>query len=406
MANTNVNYQCPACGGHLSFSAEKGNLTCEYCDSVFTAEELAAFYEAKQQKAEDKAEAKQQKENAQSAAAKEDEQAPAADQSEERAKQANAAGATAAPTNVDPIQAYLDSKKPLSEDDPNATCVVCSSCGASMIVSDVTAVTHCPYCGNNAIVPGKLGNTLTPDLIIPFSVTKEQAIEALIKHYGGKICLPKEFKDKNHIEEIQGIYVPFWLYSGTTDGRSDFTATNIRAWSDSDYDYVETSTYSVWRSGACKFDKVPADGSQRMPDEHMDSIEPFDYTKLVPFSPGYLPGFAAERYDETVQECAGRVKSRMHSSLESELYNSVTGFDTVVTKGTNANDLISSVQYALLPVWMLHTRWNDQDFLFAMNGQTGKLVGDLPVDKKKLNLLSIGAGILTFAAIALITLLG
>lgn len=404
MAVSNVNYSCPACGAPLTFSTKLQKLHCEYCESSFTTEEVEAYFAEKQAKAEAKAARKAAEEAAAAGAVGAqagEEGAPdaaaaaaaTADDVADRVAEANSdaaasAGAAAGASAVDPIQAYLDSKRPLEEGADNTTAVECSSCGATMIVSDVSAVTQCPYCGNNAIVPGKLGGVLEPDSIIPFAIDKKTAMAKLKDHYKGKICLPKVFSDENHIEEIQGVYVPFWLFDGRSDGGADFTCTNVRVFTDGDYEVTETDTYHVHREGYCSFERVPADASKRMPDEHMDSIEPFNYDDLVPFSTAYLPGFAAERYDEEVSDCAARAKTRMDSSLVQGLEEHVVGYDSITRTSHDTAETIDKVNYVLLPVWMLHTRWNDQDFLFAANGQTGKLVGDLPLDKKKLNLLT------------------
>lgn len=409
MTTNSTNYTCPACGAPLTFSTELQKLHCEYCESSFTPEEVEAFFAAKREKAEAKQEAKERAaaeavgEDATGAGAAggdgtaaEDDRVAGAN-SHDNVSSRSAGGAA-----YDPIQSYLDSKKPLEEGDEHAMAVECSSCGATMIVSDVSAVTHCPYCGNNAIVAGKLAGTLEPDLIIPFKKTKKDAVAALKAHYNGKICLPAAFKDGNHIEEVQGVYVPFWLYSGEAHGSASYACTDTRVWSDGDYNYTETSNFHVTREGSCKFDKIPADASRRMPNDHMDSIEPFDYGAFEPFSTAYLPGFAAERYDDSVQDCADRVKRRMETTLADELRNTVTGHATTTLTDSSCSEGIEEVKYALLPVWMLHTRYDDQDFLFAMNGQTGKLVGDLPTDRKKLNLISLA----TFAAAFAITFAG
>ena len=379
-----VNYQCPACGGPIHFDAVTGKPTCDYCDSVFTVEEIEQFYAQKQQKAD--------------AATPVDEAESEKLEAEQRVQDANAAPASAqTQKSSDPIADYLSSKKELQEGDEGTTCLTCSSCGAQLIVDNVSAVSQCPYCGNTSVNPGKVTGTLEPDYVIPFSTTKQQAIDALNQHYKGKVLLPKPFSDQNHIEEVQGIYVPFWLYSGTSTGEAGFECTNTRVWSDRDYNYTETSIYHAERSGEIAFDKVPVDGSKRMPDDHMDSIEPFDYSKMVKFSTAYLPGFAAERYDEDVRDCADRARSRGENSLVDFLQETVNGYQTVTCTSSTSSSDFEEVSYALLPVWMLHTKWNDEDFLFAMNGQTGKLVGDLPVDKKKLTLISIGTFIASFA---------
>ena len=86
------------------------------------------------------------------------------------------------------------------------------------------------------------------------------------------------------------MYVPFWLYDSDADAQLRFTATRTRFWSDDDYDYTETSYYSVRRDGVLGFDAVPVDGSSKMEDDLMESIEPFTMSDAVPFKTAYLAG--------------------------------------------------------------------------------------------------------------------
>jgi hypothetical protein len=132
------------------------------------------------------------------------------------------------------------------------------------------------------------------------------------------------------------------------------------------------------------FKRIPVDGSTKMPDAHMDAIEPFDYSEMVPFSMGYLPGYVTDRYDQDAKMCEDRMRTRVENTCVDELENTVSGYSSVSLKHADARMSLDDVAYALLPVWMLHTRWNDEDYLFAMNGQTGKLVGDLPIDNGKM----------------------
>ncbi|MDY3129932.1 MAG: hypothetical protein SOW20_07925, partial [Berryella intestinalis] len=225
---------------------------------------------------------------------------------------------------------------------------------------------------------------LRPDYLIPFKKTKEDAIAALKEYYRDKKLLPKSFSDENHLNEIQGVYVPFWLYSTTANTDANFSMTQVMTWSDSENIYTKTDHYAAERKGSIDFARVPVDGSTRMPDAHMDSIEPYDYSEMVPFSLGYLPGFLADRYDQNAEECKVRAEERMGQSAQDALSHTVEGYDTVSLDGCSSSVEWNDIRYALLPVWMLHTRWNGQDFLFAMNGQTGKLIGDLPISWKRL----------------------
>ena len=113
----------------------------------------------------------------------------------------------------------------------------------------------------------------------------------------------------------------------------------------------------------------------------MDAIEPFDYKALKPFSTAYLPGFLADKYDVSVEDSRDRANRRCAGSLVNALEKTVTGYASCNETGRSIQLKRGKVHYALLPVWILNTRWEDKDFLFAMNGQPGRLIGDLPVDK-------------------------
>ena len=348
MGIESVNYQCPACGGPLRYDGAKALLVCDHCDSEFAVTDIETRYASKQQAAEEKA-------------------------------QKVSVSASSDASGLD--GAY-----------------VCSSCGAELVCDASTAVSECPYCGNPTVVPGQFSGMLKPDLVIPFKLSREDAIRELKKHYRGKAFLPKTFSSENQLQKIQGIYVPFWLFSGEAEGSSHFECTRSRSYRSGEYRVTETEHYDVYRAGTMPFEKVPVDASSKMPDDHMDSIEPYDYSDLKPFSTAYLPGFLADKYDVSVDECRERADTRCMGSLQTALRNSVKGYETCFPRGKNASIQAGKVHYAMLPVWVLNTKWQDKDFLFAMNGQTGRLVGDLPIDKKKRALIGLGVFAAFFAA--------
>lgn len=353
MASQVTNYQCPACTGPLNFDPETGKVSCEFCGSSYELAEIEALYTQKDE-----------------AAAEDFAQ-------EENQKEWDASERT-------------DS---WGEDAQGMKTYACPSCMAELICDETTAATSCPYCGNPTVVSGQFAGSLKPDFIIPFKLKKEDAVASLKSHYGKRFFLPKTFKDGNHIEKVQGVYVPFWLFDAEVGGEASYNATRSRIFRRGDYEITETSHFSVTRTGNMAFEKIPVDASKKMSDGHMDSIEPFDYSELKPFSTAYLPGFLADKYDVTTEESKDRVEERCEGTLEEELRDTVTGYETVALREKDFTVRCGKAYYALLPVWLLNTKWNGQNFLFAMNGQTGKLVGDLPVDKKKYWLTFFGIGL-------------
>ena len=359
-----TNYKCPACTAPLHFSSETGKLECDYCGSHFTVEEVEAFYAEKNAKAAENFE----KESSQEAGATTDAEKAAECIHEEAAQHESK---------------WDDStiSEDWGEDSKYMRAYNCPSCGAELMCDASTAATSCPYCGNPTIVPGQFNGSLKPDYIIPFAMNKEAAMAALKKHYRKRLFLPKTFSTTNQIKKIQGVYVPFWLFDAQTYGDCHFIASNSRTRREGDYKITRTDYFSVVRGGSIEFENVPTDASKRMPDDVMDSLEPFDFSQVKPFAMSYLPGYLADRYDVSVKDSESRADRRCMKSAEQIMYSSVVGYQNVRMVRNGMALQRGKVHYALLPVWLIKTKWQKKDYLFAMNGQTGKFVGNLPVSK-------------------------
>ena len=381
METTINTYQCPACTGPLHFAAGPGKLECEYCGSSYEVAEVEAFYAKKNAPTEPKLTCPACKTELNSAGI---------------SGEATCPGCGAGFTMED-LRAYAEHASQKREDHMNwDTCAgdawqtgeadglrvySCRQCGGEIVADMTTAATNCPYCDNPVVLSGHFAGALKPDLVIPFSVDKRGAVEALQKHYKGKRLLPKVFKDQNHIEEVKGLYVPVWLFDADADASVEYEATRIRRWSDSEYDYTETSHYAVIRDGGIGFENVPVDGSSKMDDTLMESIEPFDIRGAVPFKTAYLPGYMADKYDVDAEKSIGRANERIKRSTEDAFRSTVHGYASVIPVVSNIGLKNSRARYALYPVWILNTNWMGKKFTFAVNGQTGKTAGDLPMDK-------------------------
>lgn len=331
--DTLLEYKCPSCGGALSFDSGLQKMKCPYCDTEFDVEALKELDDALNQV-----------------------------QADDMAWQEQAGS-----------QWQQGEQEQL-------TSFVCQSCGGEILCQDTTAATSCPYCDNPVVMQARVAGQLRPDLVVPFQLDKEAAKAALRKHLQGKPLLPKIFKQENRIEKLQGVYVPFWLFDAKADGDAYYRTTNVHVWSDSKYIYTRTRHYSVHRAGNMRFEGVPVDGSKKMDDKLMESIEPYDLSQAVDFQTAYLAGYLADKYDVSSEESAQRANQRIKTSTEEALFQTVVGYATCTPVSNNVRLTESKVRYALLPVWMLSTKYREKTYTFAMNGQTGKFVGDLPVD--------------------------
>ncbi len=371
-----TNYQCPKCTGPLQFSSKTGKLECEYCGSSFEVAEIEAYYASHDEQA------------AQSFV-NEQNKPPAADDipPEYAGVSPEQAAATLSDAEKEEYTHSQWDGSTIAADwgelGANVRTFNCPSCGAELICDVTTAASSCPYCGNPTIVPGQFHGALKPDYVIPFKLDKAAAVAALKAHYRGKLFLPKAFTDANQINKIQGIYVPFWLFNADANAECYFEGRTSSTRREGDYRVTTTNHYDVRRFGTISFRRVPTDASKKMPDDLMDSIEPFDYRELKPFSTAYLPGYLADISDVSVEDSSSRADRRCTNSAVDVMRADVHGYSEVLTRSNNVYINRGKVEYALLPVWILKTRWMNKDYLFAMNGQTGKLVGDLPVSKSR-----------------------
>ena len=327
-------FKCPSCGGAVGFDSDIQKMKCPYCETEFDVEAVKALDDILKNEKPDELVWETQ------------------------------AGSQWQEGEEENLRSY-----------------VCKSCAGGIVGDANTAATSCPYCGNPVVMTGQFSGALRPDVVIPFKLNKEMAKMGLMKHLKGKFFLPKVFKNQNHIDEIKGIYVPFWLFDADADGDVRYKATKFRSWSDSKYNYTETSYYSVYRAGSMSFERIPVDGSSNMPDDLMESIEPYNYANAVDFQTAYLAGYLADRYDVTADQSISRANARVKQSTEDAFKSTVNGYTSITTEGSSVRISNGKAKYALYPVWILNTTWRGKKYIFAMNGQTGKFVGDLPVDK-------------------------
>lgn len=330
-----MEYQCPCCSAKLEFNTETQNMKCPYCDSEF---DINAVVQHNSEMASEN----------------------------EEMKWDTAAGGQWNESELSGMSVYS-----------------CKSCGAEIMTDSTTAASKCPYCDSPIVMSGSFAGDLKPDYVIPFKLDKEAAKAALNHYLDGKILLPNVFREENHIDEIKGVYVPVWLFDAEADARMSFKAEKRRTWNDNSYNYIETSTYSAYRSGKVAFELVPVDGSEKMDDDLMESIEPYNFKEAVDFNTAYLSGYLADRYDVSAEQSIGRANDRIRKSTEDAFKETVTGYSSVLIEKSNIKLNNGKAKYALYPVWLLNTTWNGEKYTFAMNGQTGKFVGNLPVDKAK-----------------------
>ncbi|MBR4776660.1 MAG: hypothetical protein IK007_03500 [Lachnospiraceae bacterium] len=328
--------KCPNCGGTVRFVPEKGKLVCEFCDTEFEIKSESTNYDH---------------------------------------------------SSVNGIINGFDFRKfyeGVPKDDSQSLPIYyCKSCGAEVIAASEEASLTCPYCSNKIVLSDKVAGNMRPNGIIPFKIAKADLKKHLDKFYEDKKLLPKNFFSESKMEMVTGVYVPFWLFNGTIYGKYNYTGKKVRSHVSGDLRITETETYDVFRSGGVAFKDIPLDASEKIDDALMDSILPYDFSEVKDFNYQYLAGFAADRFDVPGRSLQERAQKRMELTAKNKVNAMVSSQYTSIALNNytlQANDI--DVRYILLPVYFFSIKSGDTDYKFAVNGQTGKVVGELPIDEK------------------------
>lgn len=345
-----IQYKCPNCNGPLEYRADLQKFGCEYCLSVFTEEEVKKMF----------------KEN----------------------------------ENTDLSQNIDESAQ--DDEFQNGNLYSCSSCGAEIMTDAETAATFCVYCHNPVMLKGRLSGDYRPSKVLPFELDRERALEIFKETMGKKKFTPSDFLSDTTLEKMSGLYVPFWLADCRVNAGMNGTGKHVRTWTQGEYRYTETKEFAVERRANIACLGVPADGASKIDDDLMDAVEPFDYSKMKDFSMSYLSGFLADRYDVDKGGVFPRIREKVESASKSLLSESVSGYTSFSVINENINIMKTDWRYALLPVWFMTYKYNGKLYEFAVNGQSGKLVGKTPLSVKKLVIF----GVILCIVIALITGLG
>lgn len=335
--------KCPQCGAALKFDAEKQSWDCQFCLGSFSIEEMDRIMAEQKQSGE---EADHTEENHEFV-----------EEMYERAETHDFSGE---------VRSYS-----------------CPDCGAHIVTDATTAATFCVFCHNPTIIASQLSGEFRPSKVIPFKFNKEAATQSFLKWCGKKPLVPADFKSKPQLEKLTGVYVPFWLYNCDVHGDLKADAHKVRSWRTGNYEYTETQYYEVFRTANMRFKRVPADGSSKMDDKMMDILEPYDYNQLIDFSMPYLSGYLAEKYDLDREAVFPRVYDRVQQDTITQLSRTINGYSSVRIENSQVNIRKKHADYALLPVWMLTYKHRGKSYMFAMNGQTGKVVGKLPISMKR-----------------------
>ena len=339
-----MNYKCPNCDGPLTFNPDKQLFCCDYCLGEFKPAQVQQMNEEKEKRETyDEREVKS---------------------AEQKQQQAQAQGQ--------------------STEDDYPVSYTCPSCGAEVVTTSTTAATTCFYCYNPVVLGSRLSGEFNPDKVIPFELSKEKATERFLAMCGKKKFLPKGFTSESQVEKLNGVYFPYWFADEQKTAHLTATGKKIRTWRSGNKEYTETRIFHVVRGGNVIVKNVFERALKSESREMLQSVHPFDLTKAQPFAMSYLSGFQAEKRDLDKKDVEPVLEKKMHDYAEQALKNTMEGYDVITTESFNEKTDLAAYSYNLLPVWLMTYNFNGKLIPFAINGQTVKAYGQLPVSTGKL----------------------
>ncbi len=319
-----VTYKCKNCGSDLNFDATSGKLVCGSCKGNFFVSEFVTFENAAFENIKEKT--------------------------------------TTSTFNEGEIKEYN-----------------CDNCGAILVTDAHTSSTNCNFCGSSMVISDRLTGKVAPAQVIPFKISNQEAQDAFRKWCRNGRVTPNDFFTEKRIRNIEGLYVPFWLYDLNSQAEAEALCTRIRHYTTSSHNVTETRHYIAYRRVTADYYKVPADASVKMDDKTMDLLEPFNYKELTNFNAAYLSGFSSEKYNYTDKQLFDRVRARSDVFIKDYLRSTIKGYSTVNLMNVRSDVKQRNAFYTLLPVYIVNYKYKEKDYIFAMNGQTGKIVGKPPV---------------------------
>lgn len=343
-SESGITYKCPNCEAGLVFDAEKQMFVCNFCLSSFSEDELSGT------------------------------------QAEKKVER----------------EAFED-----KDFDESVNQYNCPSCGAEIIVDKSTVADFCYYCHNPVVLSNKISGNYKPTKIIPFKFDKAEAKRIFLEYSRKKWFCPNDYFSEAHSEKICGLYYPFWVTDADTHAFLDTTAYRVRSWTSGGYRYTETSKYDVKREGNIHFEDITTSAISEEDKRMLEGILPYPKNEHIDFSIPYLQGFRAKKRNLDSKDIAREVEGRMHRYSEEILRDTIRTYTRVETDFINVNLINSHWEYTLMPIWVLTYKKGKKTFMYAMNGSTGKIYGELPVSPWKLAVLGVAVAAIA-AAIGLL----
>ncbi len=336
-----MTFKCPCCGGYLEFDPSLQKFKCLYCGQVLSEDDLR-------------------------------------DQSEQQQEEARTA----------------EADQPIA--DESLRTYHCQMCGAEIVTEATTAATRCYFCHSPVVLHDRLDEEFRPDGVIPFQLDREAAEKQFVSYISKKKFLDRSFFNGAQLEMFSGVYYPWWYADIEGEARFDGQGKRVSVATTSTHIVTTTRLYRVRREGKLAFRNLARKALMKADGKLSDGIHPYDLSGMKPYAGGYLSGFLAEKRDVPEASAKGDMTREADSYARSMMkqnhsYNSLDGEAAFMPENVE-------MKYVLLPAWVLTYKGGKDGapYYYMMNGQTGRVCGRLPLDKKRVAAAALGVGLAVF----------
>ena len=343
--------KCPNCTAQLAFEVTDQKVKCDYCGSSFEPSELRASLNVASEK-----------------------------------------------ENVEANNAQVEEVK----EEIEATSYNCDNCGATLLVFDDTAVTFCNYCGSSNVIKSKLIKQTKPDYIIPFEITKEKCVELYKNKIKRNIFAPRHMLDDVVVNNFRGIYMPYEIYNYEANPRLSCSGRKYYK-RVGNYDYYHI--YSITGELNGHVNGLSYDLVSRFHDKYSEAIGPYDYSKRKEFNPAYISGFYADSVDIS-GNLYGKEAEDSAENIANNILRKDRRFAQYGCSSPKADMWLSDRKVAMYPVYFLGMRDKENKNIYyaVVNGQTGKVAIDIPIDYSRYIVASLILAVLLFFVFQRLTL--
>ncbi len=293
----------------------------------------------------------------------------------------------------------------------------CQGCGAEIVLEKDVSADMCAFCGAPHVMEDQQKAGIAPESMATFRMDQQYAVDAFRKWIKKKWFTPGKAKKMAALGNITGVYLPHWTYDAQSTSRYQGQA---------GHHYYVTVPVTVHKDGKTvtemrqeqrtrwepasgvvsnNFDDILVAGSERLPEELLARVRPYDLKKLVDYRPQFLSGFASEKPAVDVMKGWGKAQAIIDSEMRDLARRDILSHaDEAQVSSVQTDNKNVKYKLTLLPMYLSAFKYKQKSFHVLVNGQTGKVGGQAPVSALRVMIaVLLGIALLVFLYLLLST---